>query len=320
MKIANKIIRTGALLTILAFAWGCETTTSKAALSTLMQVSPYYTPEERAPGAALGTAAQMEHEKEVAREGKNQINIYSSGAEKVAKYPEHETALKQKIKEAEAHYKLGVSYLNKNQIKEAFIEFQEAIRLNPIDKYSLNALGYIHAIFEQYDEARTYYKSAIAIDPNYSEALNNLGITYLYTKNWKKAARYFKMALKNPLYSTPEKAYSNLGYALYKKRDYVNAEKILQGALTRYPHSFQSSYVLGLVYTDFDKNLTAIELFKKALKKAPYYTEARWELAYAYYRVGDSEMAIKEFQKVAETTNDSEMKEKALKNIELLKK
>jgi len=48
---------------------GCETT-GVGVLSTLGQMSPYTTPAEKALWAAAGTAARMEHEKEVAREGR----------------------------------------------------------------------------------------------------------------------------------------------------------------------------------------------------------------------------------------------------------
>ena len=88
------------------------------------------------------------------------------------------------LKKAEAYYKLGVSYLNENKLRESFIEFQKAISLNQEDKYSLNALGLISTRFKEYDKAINYYKRAISIDLHYSEAMNNLGVTYLEIENW----------------------------------------------------------------------------------------------------------------------------------------
>jgi Tfp pilus assembly protein PilF len=79
-------------------------------------------------------------------------------------------------RDAEVHYKLGVSYLKNNELQKAFVKFHEAIRLNPKDKRSYNSLGYISARRKEYDNAISYYKRAIAIDPNYSEAMNNLGV------------------------------------------------------------------------------------------------------------------------------------------------
>lgn len=223
------------------------------------------------------------------------------------------------VRKAETHYKLGVSYLAKEHLHKAFVEFQKAIKLNPEDKGSLNALGLISTKFKEYDEAISYYKSAILIDPNYSEAMNNLGVTYLEIENWDEAIKYFKMALRNPLYVTPEMAYSNMGYAFYKKGDYLDAMNTLKDALARYSDFPQPNYVLGLVYIKLGKNKTAIDKFKKAVEIAPEYIDAHWELANAYLREGDKEKAVRHFKVIAESGGNNERSKKALEYIELLK-
>ena len=225
----------------------------------------------------------------------------------------------EELKKAEAQYKLGVSYLNKNQLKDAYIKFQEAIQLNPRDKHSLNALGYISTRFQEYDKAISYYKSAISIDPDYSEAMNNLGVTFLELEKWDEAAKYFKMALKNPLYFTPEKAHLNFGYALYKKGDYREAEKTLKESLIKYPESSRPAYILGLVYINLGRIEEAIDVLNKTVDLVPDYIDAHWELANAYLRVGDNKKALKHFRMVAENGNNSEKSKKALAYIELLR-
>ncbi|TNF53524.1 tetratricopeptide repeat protein [bacterium] len=220
-------------------------------------------------------------------------------------------------KDAEVHYRLGVSYLKGNETQKAFVKFHEAIRLNPRDKRSFNYLGLISAQRQEYDKAISYYKRAIAIDKNYSEAMNNLGVTYLETENWEEAIKYFREALKNPLYATPEKAHANLGYAQYRKGNYEEAEYVLQTALLKYPRSNYSAYVLGLVYTALEKMDDAIEIFDTAVNMAPYDLEARWELAHAYLRVGRNKKALEQFQIIAETSGSKRSTE-ASKYIELL--
>jgi type IV pilus biogenesis/stability protein PilW len=229
------------------------------------------------------------------------------------------TSSTENLNKAEVYYKIGVSHLNNNQSKEASVKFQQAIQLNPQDKHSLNALGYISARFQEHDEAISYYKRALEIDPNYSEAMNNLGVTYIEIENWEEASKYFKLALKNPLYLTPDKAYSGLGFALYKKGDYQEAEKILNESLTRYPESIQSMYALGLVQMTLGKVDTAIDTFNTALNNAPDYIDIHWELAHAYLRIGDTKQALDHFQSVAEQSDNSEQIKKARSYIELLK-
>jgi len=219
------------------------------------------------------------------------------------------------IKKAEVYYKLGFSYLSKDQLNEAFIEYQRAIKLNPKDKLSLNDLGYISARLKQYNEAISYYKRAISIDPNYSEAMNNLGVTYLEIEDWDEAIKYFKMALRNPLYTTPEKAYANLGYALYRKGEYADAINALKESSQRYPNYPQHFYVLGLVYMKLGNYEAAIDEFEKALNITPEYIDVHLELAHAYLKIGDKEEAFKHFKIVAESSGNNEKRKEALRYL-----
>lgn len=223
------------------------------------------------------------------------------------------------IRKAETHYKIGVSYLAKEQPHEAFREFQKAIKLNPKNKGSLNAIGLINIEFKEYEDAIIYFKRAISIDPDYSGAMNNLGVTYVRLQEWDEAIKYFRMALRNPLYVTPERAYSNMGYAFFKKGDYPNAMNTLKKAIARHPDFPRPIYILGLVYMKLGKNKAAVDEFQKAVDIAPGYIDAQWELANAYLRVGDKEKAVRHFKVVAESGSDNEKSKKALEYLELLK-
>ncbi|MBI4699404.1 MAG: tetratricopeptide repeat protein [Nitrospirae bacterium] len=229
------------------------------------------------------------------------------------------TQTAEQITKAETHYRLGISYMSADQLKEAFIEFQKALQLNPEDKGSFNALGNISSRFREYDNAILYYKRAISLDPDYSDAMNNMGVTYMEMGKWDDAVEYFRMALKNPLYSTPDKAYANLAYAFYKKGDYPGSENILQEALMKYPGSAQSNYVLGLVYMQLDRTNDAINKFNYVVEMEPKYIDAHWELANAYLKTGRKEKAMKHFKIVAENDGLGEKGKKALKYLDLLK-
>jgi type IV pilus assembly protein PilF len=223
------------------------------------------------------------------------------------------------IRKADSLNKLGYSYLKDGRLNEAFIEFQKALALDPRNKETLHYLGYISTGFKKYDEAISYYKRAISIDPDYAEAVNNLGVTYAEMENWDEAIKYFKAASGNPVYSTPAQAYSNLGYAYYKKGDFVNAENSLRDALLRNPVFPNAMYILGLVYLETNNEKAAIEEFKKAIGIRPDYTDAHWELAKAYLRTGQKAKALKHFEVVAEKDDKTERRREALIYIEQIK-
>jgi len=224
------------------------------------------------------------------------------------------------IKKADAHYKLGVSYISRDELKNAFIEFQKAIKMYPEHKESYNMLGYISTRFEKYEDAIAYYKKALSIDPKYSDAMNNLGVTYSELGNWDEAIRYFKMAIENPLYSTPERAYTNMAYAYYKKGDYENAEEAIREALIRFPDFPVANYIHGLINIARGDDASAINDLKKAIAMAPDYMDAHWEIANTYLRIGERDKALEHFRIIADRGTDQKMLKEAREYILLLGK
>ncbi|MEW6601136.1 MAG: tetratricopeptide repeat protein [Nitrospirota bacterium] len=220
---------------------------------------------------------------------------------------------------AETYNNLGYAYLNDGQLNEAYLEFQKSIAIDPGNKETLNYLGYISTRFKKYDEAIAYYKRAIAIDPGYADAMHNLGVTYADMEAWDEAIKCFKSALSNPMYGTPAQAYSNLGYAYYKKGDIINAEKSLKDALLRNPVSPMAMYILGLVYLETKNEKAAVEEFKRAIGILPDYADAHWELAKVYLKSGQKARALKHFEVVAEKDGNVGRRREALLYIQQLK-
>ncbi|MBL7049023.1 MAG: tetratricopeptide repeat protein [Nitrospira sp.] len=225
----------------------------------------------------------------------------------------------QLLKQANAHNKLGHSYLQNGQLNIAYVEFQKAIKLSPDNAETLNYLGYISALFKDYNQAIEYYKKAIAVNPEYSDAMSNLGVVYLDLEQWDEAIKTFSAALRNPLHKTPETAYSSTGYAYYMKGDFISAEKSLNEALIRNPILPMAMYTLGLVYIKTGMEDKAVKEFQKAVGIFPDYMDAHWELASAYMRAGDRAKALKHFRLVAEGDRDIQRARKAKEHVERLK-
>ncbi len=221
--------------------------------------------------------------------------------------------------QAEAYNKIGYSYLDSGRLNEAHLEFQKALKLNPTNKETLNYLGYIQYRFENYEEAISYYKRAISIDPKYSDALNSTGVAYAALENWDEAIKYFQAALDNPMYGTPARAFSNMGFAYYKKGDYDSAESSLKEALLRNPIHPRAMYILGMAYGKRGDTEAAIEEYKKAIGIQPDYVEAHWELGKAYLNADRKAKAMKHFSLVIEKDDNLERRREALGYMEQLK-
>ncbi|GAB4411371.1 MAG: hypothetical protein OHK0032_07270 [Thermodesulfovibrionales bacterium] len=191
------------------------------------------------------------------------------------------TGTDEKLQKATAHYQLGVSYLNDNNIQPAFVEFQKALELNPNDKEVLNAIGVIYLLkLEDYPRAVDYFQRALGIDKNFSEASNNLGVAYEKMGRFSDAIEQYRTALSNPLYRNAEKAFNNLGRAYYRFKRYSDAVDAYKEAIKRYSDFHLPYYGLALCYNAMGRYGDAAIALRKAIELDPAYR-------------GDRERAVK---------------------------
>lgn len=188
------------------------------------------------------------------------------------------------LQKAKAHYQLGVSYLNDNNIQPAFVEFQKALELNPDDKETLNAIGVIYLLkLEDYTKAVEFLQKALKVDRNYSEAWNNLGVAYERMGKYSEALESYKSALQNTFYRNPEKALNNMGRVYYRTRRYDDAIDAYKEAAKRASDFALPYYGLALCYNAAGKYGNAATALKKALEVDPAYR-------------GDKERAIRDLK------------------------
>jgi type IV pilus assembly protein PilF len=175
-------------------------------------------------------------------------------------------------RQASAHYKIGVAYLNENKIQQAFVEFHRAYDLNPHDKEVLNAIGIVYLLhLDEPAKAVEYFGKAADEDPDYSEAYNNLGYAYQKMGKFEKAIAYYEKALSNPLYPTAEKAYTNMGYSYYRLGRYDTALRAFKEALKRSPDLVPAYLGLALCYNAMGRYGEASTAMTQAIKTDPAY-------------------------------------------------
>lgn len=182
----------------------------------------------------------------------------------------------ERLQRASAHYQLGVSYMNDNNIQPAFVEFQKAIELNPEDRESLNAIGLIYLLkLEDYQKAVEYFQRALKVDSSFSEASNNLGHAYERMERFDDAVAAYRSAIANPLYKSAEKAFNNLGRVYYRLRRYNEAVVAYKESLKRYSGFHLPYYGLALCYNAMGRYGDAATALKKAIELDPAYNGDR---------------------------------------------
>ena len=78
----------------------------------------------------------------------------------------------------QAHYNLGVAYVDARQFREALAAFKEALVLRPGFPAVLKYLGSLHQKLGEFEMATQYFSDWLVIDPKAAEAHNGLGAAW----------------------------------------------------------------------------------------------------------------------------------------------
>lgn len=128
-------------------------------------------------------------------------------------------------RKAHLHYQLGTSYLMDGHYPKALKELFKAEQLAPKDPYIKNNIALVFLGKADFKKAKSFLLKAIELKADFSDAYNNLAALSIYSRDWNAVIMYGRKALENPIYHSPQKPHTNMGWAYYKLSDYRAAEK-----------------------------------------------------------------------------------------------
>lgn len=164
-----------------------------------------------------------------------------------------EEARKRAQQSAKIHTELAGQYYSRRQYKVAIEEAEIALRSVPNYAPAYNVLGLVYMDLREDTHARSNFERALRIAPNDSDAHNNFGwfLCQRQPEQMELAIDHFMIAIRDPLYETPEKTYSNAGICVLKRNDLERAGSFFQKALVIRPN--YPLAVLGLIKIDFKR-------------------------------------------------------------------
>ena len=184
--------------------------------------------------------------------------------------------LKDKLLEAEAHYKLGVRYMYHYDLDLSRSELQKALQMIPEDEFSemqmmaLNCLGQVELLMGNINDAVLVYQQTFSVsealhdEMNCADVTNNMAYIYFQQGNSDKAfdefmnARNWYERLNDTL--SVAQCDNNLSSIYCNWQQYDKAKEILMRILPVFMQyddrlSLASSYQnIGLVYANYEIN------------------------------------------------------------------
>ncbi len=224
---------------------------------------------------------------------------------------------KKKIDQAKDHVKLGVQYLEENQLEKALAELEEALKLDPNNADAHFYLGGLYHSGRAYSLALKEYEQVLRINPYYPRIHTAFGNLYYEKglKAWRRAAKLDRLT-----YWLPD----TLRQLPFKNREELTA--LLEKYLTRLETDTADAETFSRTSQAY--LLLAEEEYLKAIQADSLDTTAQLYLGLTYSEQGYPYKAKAQYEILKRLDSNSadlllsmlEQKEKEKKEIEELKK
>jgi type IV pilus assembly protein PilF len=188
---------------------------------------------------------------------------------------------------ARIHTELASLYYSRGNFGVALQESMAALEADPKYGPAYNVLGLVQMELREDVAADQSLRQALAINPNDSEANNNYGWFLCNRGREKESIPYFLAAVKNPLYQTPDLAFTNAGVCERKLGNDQTSEDFLLKALRLQPGQPRALEALADIYYrrgDFAGTKQLVTRFLEVAQPTP---EVLWLGVLSARRLGD---------------------------------
>ncbi len=173
----------------------------------------------------------------------NALKLYDSAKITLLK------SLERKKNYTNTYLELGYAATRLKQAEDAISYFNSAIQLDPKSHIPYNGIGEVYRdIKRDMDQAMNWYRKTLAINEN--ERKGNFGMGYCLNSKglYPDAIVYLRRAIASE--STYTAAYVELGYSLYKTKNFPEAGYHLLKAIELNPQNENAHYYLVTMYVE----------------------------------------------------------------------
>ncbi len=211
-----------------------------------------------------------------------------------------------------AHYFLGKAYLAENKPELALMEYKIVNQTAIFDetfgeREFRKQIAQLYYKFNQPEEALKEYLLLTKLEPNVSEHFYNAGKLFENRQKSDQALSFYQQAIK--LDRRNIKAHASLGLLLFRAKQYGEAKKEIDLAISLSPETYSSYYYLGKILKEGKDYSGAINAFEKALRDPEFKQRALIERGSCYLAVNAIDKAIIEFDRAVSASADDSTQE-----------
>lgn len=212
----------------------------------------------------------------------------------------------------EAHYYLGLSYLEQGKAELALMELKTVNAIGVFDgglseSVFRKKIAELYARFNQPEEALKEYLLLMKQEPSNPEYPYLTGYLFEQKSKTDRAVEYYRKAIEiDPRHAA---SYHRLGVILYRAKRPAEARNMLQQAVRMDSDNYQAHYYLGKLFKDGKEYPSALKSFEKAQKDSEFKLKAIIERGGCFMNQGDFDRAIIELERAQSLITDESLPE-----------
>ncbi len=209
----------------------------------------------------------------------------------------------------EAHYLLGLAYLQEQKDELALMEFKT---INQIGNFSeicpepqfREKIASLYRKFNQPEEALKEFLLLIKKNPNHGDYYYNAGELFEDRNKTDKATNYYRKTIElDPRHSN---AHYKLGLLLYRSKKPVEAKDELEKAIKLKQDNYKAYFYVGRLLKEGHDYVGALHAFEKAQRDPEQKMKALVERGLCYMSMNNIENAVTELERAEKLSqNDS---------------
>lgn len=188
---------------------------------------------------------------------------------------------------AKAHADLGVAYYETGRMAIALEESRKAVDADPSYAPAYNLRGLVHMYLLESQQAEESFRKAMSLAPADPETNNSFGWFLCTQGREKEGIEHLMTSVKNPLYATPTRPYTNAGLCSLRLKDYAAAEAYFKRAVAADNRNAQALYHLADLSYKHNNYNTAQNLINALHDQQQPNAESLWLALRIERKLGD---------------------------------